>query len=290
MKISVITITYNNLFGLRRTCNSVLSQTCRDFEWVVIDGNSKDGSKEYLESLSQQPDFWVSEPDSGIYNAMNKGIAHSQGEYLIFMNSGDIFYDEYVVQHALEKWVDADIVYGDAMFCEKDGERMVHYPDEFMLYDFWRSYTPCHQASFIRATLLRDNGGYDESYKITADYSKWIEWKLENRSFRHIDVVVCRYYLDGISSVNLELHHQEHDKVINKWLTPCMIEEMKLIEKTIKRFDDYVGFVRAQFKHGITLCMGRWLMMIKDKVHHRDGVRKLDSGYVYDPRHPFERP
>ena len=167
---------------------------------------------------------------------------------------------------------------------------MVHYPDEFMLYDLWRSYTPCHQASFIRASLLKDDGGYDESYKITADYSKWIEWKLENRSFRHIDVVVCRYYLDGISSVNLELHHQEHDKVINKWLTPCMIEEMKQIDKKFDDYDRYIAFLRSQFKHSITVCLGRLLMTIKDIIHQRNRVRKLDIGYTYNPRHPYDKP
>ena len=88
-KLSIITINYNNLEGLKRTVESVINQTSKEFEYIVIDGGSNDGSGAYIESKSEHIDYWVSEPDKGIYNAMNKGIAKASGEYLLFLNSGD---------------------------------------------------------------------------------------------------------------------------------------------------------------------------------------------------------
>jgi glycosyltransferase involved in cell wall biosynthesis len=88
-KLSIITINYNNLEGLQRTVESVVNQTWQEFEYIVIDGGSTDGSADFIESQSETIDYWVSEPDKGIYNAMNKGIAKASGEYLLFLNSGD---------------------------------------------------------------------------------------------------------------------------------------------------------------------------------------------------------
>ena len=91
MKLSIITINYNNLAGLQRTIDSVVCQTWHDYEWIIIDGGSSDGSKELIEQYQEYITYWCSEPDKGIYNAMNKGIDHAHGDYLIFMNSGDAF-------------------------------------------------------------------------------------------------------------------------------------------------------------------------------------------------------
>lgn len=94
MKLSIVTISYNNFYGLKSTAASVFSQTWKDFEWIVIDGGSTDGTKEYIESLERKPDFWCSEKDAGIYDAQNKGIRIAKGEYICCMNSGDTFCDK----------------------------------------------------------------------------------------------------------------------------------------------------------------------------------------------------
>lgn len=101
MKLSIITINYNNVNGLQKTLESVFRQTCKEFEYIVVDGASEDGSKELLEQFLAKADFpfrWISEPDNGIYAAMNKGIRMAQGEYLHFLNSGDWLTDEKVVE------------------------------------------------------------------------------------------------------------------------------------------------------------------------------------------------
>src|SRR5688572_27521016 len=97
-KISIITINYNNLDGLKRTVDSVVNQTWQEFEYIVIDGGSTDGSGAYIESKSKHFHYWVSEPDKGIYNAMNKGIVKATGEYLLFLNSGDHFFNDTVLE------------------------------------------------------------------------------------------------------------------------------------------------------------------------------------------------
>lgn len=230
MKLSVITVCYNNLVGLKATCESVQGQTFRDFEWLVIDGGSTDGTKEYLESLPVKPSYWCSELDHGIYNAMNKGIALAHGDYLLFLNSGDTLYGRQVVQQVVPLLDGADIVYGDAAFCKPKKSRLVQYPETFTLYHLWKGYTPCHQATFIKASLLKDHGGYDERYRIVADYRKWVEWKLAGKTYKHIAVTVCNYWLNGISTQQQTLHKQEHDAVIRELLSPVMQEQMEYVQ------------------------------------------------------------
>ena len=112
MKYSIITVNFNNRDGLRKTIESVIHQTCRDYEYIVIDGGSTDGSVDVLKEYDKNIDYWVSEPDKGIYNAMNKGITQAHGEYLNFMNSGDCFYDKNVLENLCEKGLSSDIIVG----------------------------------------------------------------------------------------------------------------------------------------------------------------------------------
>lgn len=112
MKLSIITVNLNNLEGLKKTYESVVSQTFTDYEWLVIDGGSTDGSREFIEQHQDKFVYWCSEPDKGIYNAMNKGIMRAKGEYLNFMNSGDCFACEETLLGVFGKLRTADILYG----------------------------------------------------------------------------------------------------------------------------------------------------------------------------------
>ena len=113
MKLSIVTISYNNILGLKRTTENIVSQTWNDYEWIVIDGGSTDGTKEYLASLEKQPDYWCSESDKGIYDAQNKGIRISKGEYVCCMNAGDTFCNNDTLQKVFANTPKADVVYGD---------------------------------------------------------------------------------------------------------------------------------------------------------------------------------
>ena len=112
VKLSIITVNLNNLEGLKRTYESVVCQTFTDYEWIVIDGGSTDGSREFIEQHQDKFAYWCSEPDKGIYNAMNKGIMRAKGEYLNFMNSGDCFASNDTLIRVLVDERNEDIIYG----------------------------------------------------------------------------------------------------------------------------------------------------------------------------------
>jgi len=217
MKYSIITINYNNRDGLRRTIESVVNQTCQDFEYIIIDGGSTDGSVEVIKEYADRIDYWVSEPDKGIYNAMNKGILQAHGEYLNFMNSGDCFYDEKVLEHIFPH-LNTDIIIGKY---HKSNESVPWYFlfDEVSMLDLYVG-AFCHQASFIRKKLFTNtNTLYDENLKIVADWNFFLHKLIsENASFRNVDIVIVRYDATGISSQSVLLVKQEREKVLKAFL------------------------------------------------------------------------
>lgn len=207
-KLSVITINYNNLEGLKRTYESVVSQTCQDFEWIIIDGGSTDGSKEFIEEHQEHFTYWCSEPDSGVYHAMNKGIMKATGEYLNFMNSGDSFYDEQIIEKVLSRELTADMGYGDWLRVYPDHEILKEAPKKwFNITVFFENV--CHQAMFIKASILRDKG-YDDKMHILADWKRWIEMSLEGQTFQYIPLTICRFEATtGLSEKISEMHSKE---------------------------------------------------------------------------------
>ena len=139
-RLSIITINYNNLSGLHKTIDSILSQSFKDYEWIVIDGGSSDGSKELLEKHIEHFAYWCSEPDKGIYNALNKGLKYANGNYVQFLNSGDWLYENSTLEKAFTN-IDGkyDIYYGDNIQVNENNSLNPYtYPDElgFLFCDF----------------------------------------------------------------------------------------------------------------------------------------------------------
>ena len=151
---------------MKDTINSVISQTCHDYEFIIIDGGSTDNSKSIIEENQSQIDFWVSEHDNGIFNAMNKGIKASKGDYLIFMNSGDCFYNEKVLEDSLQ-YLGADFVIGQIK--EKMTTPLMNYElSDISMMTFYKGAIP-HQATFHKRSLFQDSL-YDETLKISSDW------------------------------------------------------------------------------------------------------------------------
>ncbi|MBF2708228.1 glycosyltransferase family 2 protein [Flavobacterium soyangense] len=199
-KLSIITINYNNLEGLQRTIESVLNQTWKEFEYIVIDGGSTDGSAAYIESQSENIDYWVTEQDNGIYNAMNKGILKATGEYLLFLNSGDCFFSQTVLQENYNLIVNNDLIYFDLQVIGTTETFIKKYPDE-LLFSYFINDTLPHPATFIKASLFDKIGLYDESLKIVSDWKFFIESICKfNCSYLRIDETLSTFYLDGLSS------------------------------------------------------------------------------------------
>jgi glycosyltransferase involved in cell wall biosynthesis len=216
-KLSIITINYNNLDGLKRTVESVVNQTWREFEYIVIDGGSTDGSSEYIKSHSDKIDYWISEPDTGIYNAMNKGIAKATGEYLLFLNSGDHLFSLTVLQENHGRIVDYDLIYFNIQNIGAHFSKIISYPDILRFSDLFFDILS-HQATFFRKDLFDKVGLYDEKLKIVSDWKFMIVALFKHHcSYLKVGETLSTFYLDGISSVmeNREMVYKERDHVLN---------------------------------------------------------------------------
>ena len=229
MKLSIITINYNNKAGLQKTIDSVICQTWKDFEWIVIDGGSTDGSKELIEQYQQHFAYWCSEPDKGVYNAMNKGIAKAKGEYLNFMNSGDIFAEANVLEKLFACGYDEDVITGQVL--RKDNHQLLRKCDKNIVRQIVCD-TLNHQGSFIKRTLF-DSYSYREDYRIVSDWIAWMEWLLKsNHTFRYVDIVVAIQDMQGISNVQNEIQRSERCRAIQEYFGERVGEELSRLYKS----------------------------------------------------------
>ncbi|MEA4841498.1 MAG: glycosyltransferase family 2 protein [Bacteroidales bacterium] len=229
-KLSVITINYNNRDGLRKTIESVVNQTSRDFEYIIIDGNSTDGSMDVIKEYADKIDYWVSEPDKGIYNAMNKGILIATGEYCNFMNSGDCFHQNDVLEQVLPYFF-VDIIWGK--FLKVNDLQLGGYPySNVSMLLFAKGGAICHQATFIKRKLFNGNL-YDENLKIVSDWKFFIdELIFKNCSFKNINIIVADFDNTGISSTNEKITNNEREMILKEFLPERI-------------YIDYVRFAKA---------------------------------------------
>jgi glycosyltransferase involved in cell wall biosynthesis len=227
-KLTIITINYNNLEGLKRTVDSVVNQTWQEFEYIVIDGGSTDGSAAYIESQSKHIDYWLSEPDKGIYNAMNKGIAKATGEYLLFLNSGDHLYSHKVLEENQKHIVNYDLVYFDLQIWNGTISKMVCFPDKLCFSHLFEGYLP-HPATFISRSLFDVVGLYDENLKVVSDWKFFILAVFKYHcSYIKISETISTYYLDGISS-QID-NYDERNQVLEQYFFEYFSDYNELVE------------------------------------------------------------
>jgi len=220
MKLSIITINYNNCNGLADTIRSVEAQTLKDFEWIVVDGGSTDGSRDLIEAHADSFSYWVSEPDNGIYHAMNKGIKEAGGEYLLFLNSGDMLADNQVVEHVVPSLHDFDFVVGNIYKSDNLGVKAFDENNlSFQRLPFMLTISSLpHQSTFIRKSVFERCGFYREDLKIVSDWVLVVKALVFNQcTLKSIPTVVSIYDVKGISSVNKKLYNDERAKVIDEW-------------------------------------------------------------------------
>lgn len=219
MKLSIITVNLNNKDGLQKTIDSVVCQTFKDFEWIVIDGGSTDGSKELIEQYAEHFSYWVSEPDKGIYNAMNKGIRVAKGEYCFFLNSGDYLIDCNSLQKAFDFNLTEDVVWGYSKLNRVDYLEVGNSPKDITLRTFVEG-TIHHSGNvFIRRILFNEEhyGLYDESLKIVSDWKWFLQaLGLGTATAKYIDVMMSVFDCTGISSTQKELLEKEKNLVLSE--------------------------------------------------------------------------
>ena len=211
--ISVVTICYNAKNDLEKTILSVLSQTYQDIEYIVIDGGSTDGTVDIIHKYSERLFYWISEPDKGIYDAMNKGMDRATGSWINFMNAGDTFCDNEVIKNIFgyNDLSDYSVIYGDCyvsklnqlQYLKASSMKKVHVQMPF-----------CHQSSFIRKTRLR----FSIDLKIAADYQMIYEYYRMNgiSSFLYISKPISVFDATGISTTNNNLLQKEYGIVYKR--------------------------------------------------------------------------
>ena len=258
MLFSIITINYNNAEGLEKTINSVLTQQFLNYEYIVIDGNSSDNSVELLKKFSDHISFYISEPDKGVYDALNKGIQKANGEYLIFMNSGDRFYSDMALNiyyNAINN-ESADVYYGDSLGIFKDGRECLIQQPESLDLNFWLLNSLNHQSTAISRSLFNEYGMYDDKLKIVSDW-KWFFNIFINhgKKFLKVSKILSHYDMHGISTDTnwAKLHVQEREDTIksfyslywNTYLSMKEYEELKNVFKG-KRFKHFLLIQKHQ--------------------------------------------
>lgn len=241
--LSIITINRNNAAGLRKTIESVIRQTYTSIEYILIDGASNDESIEVIKSFTkipsnqiikannssnQQISYWITEPDNGIYNAMNKGIRAASGDYCLFLNSGDILASAKVIEESVSYLGTVPIVYGNLI---KEFPKPKKIRDKnaagkpLTMLNFYRG-TLNHSSAFIQRQLFKKYGLYDENLKIVSDWKFYLKSIiLGNEEVRYIDKDICIFQMDGISNKQKELENRERKNVLNELFPPNVLAD-----------------------------------------------------------------
>lgn len=244
IKISVVTVCYNAVESIEETILSVLNQTYHNIEYIVIDGSSTDGTVEIIKKYADRLAYWVSEPDKGIYDAMNKGIAAATGDYINFMNAGDKFYANNSIVDVVDiiSTDDKKIYYGDTWY-KTEYKNFIY--DTVDYSDLTYRMPFCHQSVFIETNLHKKHL-FDISYRSSGDYELF--WRLYHNgvTFRYIPVIVSIFdATDGISKDNYRLVMRENARIwgINKkigwkckyFISIAYIELRKIIKKSLPK-------------------------------------------------------
>lgn len=219
-KLSIITINYNDAKGLKQTVESVINQTNKAFEYIVVDGNSNDGSVDFIKTVQADNFKYISETDSGIYNAMNKGIKMASGEFLLFLNSGDILYNADVIANVNPYFSEGySILAGHVIFDEAKGKRLREHPEE-LTFSYLAGNAISHPSTFIKRDLFLKYGNYDENFKIVSDWAFFLKvLGLNNESYLKVPITISVFDTKGISSQekNLENVYAERRMVLESY-------------------------------------------------------------------------
>jgi glycosyltransferase involved in cell wall biosynthesis len=200
--LSIITINRNNAAGLEKTIQSVICQTFTDFEYIVIDGASYDNSVEIIKEYADKINFWVSEPDTGVYNAMNKGIKKAQGKYCLFLNSGDWLISGTTLTEVFDEITnieEAGIYYADCIATNHP----LFQPPKSIDINYLVVHNLNHQNTLIKRSLFLEHGFYNEKFTISSDYEFWLRefWTYKTK-FIYINTKIAIYDSFGISSLS----------------------------------------------------------------------------------------
>lgn len=228
IKISIITVCFNEINTIKRTVESVFFQTYKNIEYIVLDGASNDGTEKYLSSISSQLNFYKSEKDKGIYDAMNKAISHCSGEIVYFLNANDYLYDSTVIEKVADICTNnpsIDIIYGNVAYAPKPGEiyhRENRFFEFFNLNEFYQNNRP-QQCFFVNKKLFESVGRFDERYKICADTEWIVRAILLQKTFLYTPLNICVFDENGLSGTQTNNRLKEKRLIIFRLSPPNVL-------------------------------------------------------------------
>jgi glycosyltransferase involved in cell wall biosynthesis len=229
LKLSIITINYNDAVGLKKTITSVYNQTWKDFEYIIIDGDSTDNSLEVIKSFDSSNLNYVSEPDTGIYNAMNKGIKMARGNYLLFLNSGDYLYNDDVLLNVKDYFVSNRSFMSGHLNYNKDSKVVIREHPEKLTFSYLVGNSLSHPSTFIKREMFEKYDSYNEENRVVSDWEFFFKTiALNGETFVKIPFVITIFDNSGVSSCseNLSLIKTEKQKVLHHYLGTVFNSEL----------------------------------------------------------------
>ena len=244
-KLTIITVNLDNKEGLSKTFASIANQSSQDFEYIVVDGASTDGSVDLIKQTTFV-DRWISEKDSGVYEAMNKAIKLASGEYLLFLNSGDRLFNDTVLENTLPKLTGEAIIYGNLQQAWDDRTH-IHYFPAVLTFGHFIKETIGHLSTFIRRDLFETYGVYDTEYRIVADWAFFTRVIVkENVSVKQIPDVVGIFDMNGMSSIpaNFDRINDERRQFLEKYFGRFLVdyEQHAATQETLRKIRSSKGF------------------------------------------------
>jgi glycosyltransferase involved in cell wall biosynthesis len=219
-RFSIITVTYNAEKVIEETIQSVITQTYKNYEYIIIDGASKDNTLSVIDKYKDMISSVVSEPDKGLYDAMNKGIAAATGDYLCFLNAGDSFHEDDTLQlmlHSINDDALPDVLYGETAIVNKEGHflhmRRLQTPEKLTWKSFKQGMLVCHQAFFAKRSLVKP---FDLSYRFSADFDWCIRVMKKASTLHNTHITVIDYLDEGLTTQNHKASLKERFRIMAK--------------------------------------------------------------------------
>ena len=232
--ITIITVSYNAVDSIEKTILSVINQSYLNIEYIIIDGNSTDGTVDIIKKYSDKIAYWISEKDKGIYDAMNKGIEKATGDYIQFLNSSDVINENTTIQNIIENLPNqnTDVIYGDIIIEREDGYYYMH-PLELKTFKY--RFPIFHPSSWVKTEILKKYK-FDTKYKIAADFNFFRFIYYKKFSFYYLPIIFTLFEgINGVSSTNQSKLEEEKKEIIkNKCLIIHIINKVFNKLKTLK--------------------------------------------------------
>lgn len=266
--VTVITVVYNGKAFIESTIQSVLSQTYPHIEYIIIDGGSTDGTVDIIKQYDHKIAWWISEPDKGVYDAMNKGIDRANGKWINFMNAGDLFYSTQSVEQLFSSDINIDqyaIIYGDAEFRLKNIAYISFAGHESTTEKFMPF---SHQASFVRSDIAKQTK-FDLAYKIVADSALSLRLIREGYQFKYIPVIVCSY--DALQGLSAQNETRRSEEFVDMQIKLNQIDPDAPYFKEFKKD----AYKKERLRKILPNCL--WTMIREHNIKKTHKYRRLDD-------------